>query len=108
MSGTTASSSSPALTPGSGSGSGAGPTSSLTAVAAAKKKPPPPTPKPKPAGINKIAFVTALYDYDGQEGDELVIREGDRIRLLKKNGDDWWEGELRGARGYFPANYVAE
>ncbi|KAJ5756543.1 hypothetical protein N7533_006086 [Penicillium manginii] len=53
-------------------------------------------------------FVTALYDFDGQGDDDLKIREGDRIRIVKKTNstDDWWEGELGGVQGYFPANYV--
>jgi hypothetical protein len=70
------------------------------AMAALKKKKPPPPPRP--------TFVTALYDFDGQGDDDLKIREGDRIRIVKKTNstDDWWEGELGGVQGYFPANYV--
>lgn len=69
-------------------------------MAALKKKKPPPPPRP--------TFVTALYDFDGQGDDDLKIREGDRIRIVKKTNstDDWWEGELGGVQGYFPANYV--
>ncbi len=38
----------------------------------------------------------------------MSFREGDRIRIVKKTGsvDDWWDGELRGVKGSFPANYV--
>ncbi|KAJ5221979.1 uncharacterized protein N7469_010866 [Penicillium citrinum] len=70
------------------------------ATAALKKKKPPPPPRP--------SFVTALYDFDGQGDEDLRIREGDRIRVVKKTNstDDWWEGELAGVQGYFPANYV--
>ncbi|PWY91471.1 hypothetical protein BO94DRAFT_555302 [Aspergillus sclerotioniger CBS 115572] len=44
----------------------------------------------------------------GQSAGDLAFREGDRIRVLKKTDstDDWWEGELRGVKGSFPANYV--
>ncbi|KAJ5907035.1 uncharacterized protein N7473_003951 [Penicillium subrubescens] len=71
------------------------------AMAALKKKKPPPPPRP-------TNFVTALYDYDGQGAGDLVFREGDRIRVIQKTNstDDWWEGELRGVQGAFPANYV--
>jgi hypothetical protein len=46
-----------------------------------------------------------LYDYDAQEPDELTIRAGDIIILIKEN-PDWWEGELNGKIGVFPYNYV--
>lgn len=74
------------------------------AAAAAGKKRPPPPPKPKPM----LQFVTALYDFQGQGEGDLVFYEGDRIRVLEKTGStsDWWQGELRGVKGYFPANYV--
>ncbi|KAE8373600.1 hypothetical protein BDV26DRAFT_271666 [Aspergillus bertholletiae] len=76
-------------------------------LAAAKKKAPPPPP-PKRIGSNQGLFVTALYDFGGQSAGDLAFREGDRIRVLKKTDstDDWWEGELRGVKGSFPANYV--
>ncbi|KAB8235983.1 hypothetical protein BDV23DRAFT_143815 [Aspergillus alliaceus] len=75
-------------------------------LAAAKKKPPPPP--PKRIGSNQGLYVTALYDFGGQSSGDLAFREGDRIRVVKKTDstDDWWEGELRGVKGSFPANYV--
>ncbi|EEH33892.1 hypothetical protein PAAG_04941 [Paracoccidioides lutzii Pb01] len=74
------------------------------AAAAAKKKPPPPPPR---AASSHAVFVTALYDFPGQGAGDLAFREGDRIRVLKKTDstDDWWEGELKGMKGSFPANY---
>ena len=52
--------------------------------------------------------VTAMYDFAGQSAGDLAFREGDLIRVLKKTGstDEWWEGELNGVKGSFPANYV--
>ncbi|CRG87179.1 Reduced viability upon starvation protein 167 [Talaromyces islandicus] len=77
-----------------------------TAVAAAAKKKPPPPP-PRAASSTRAMYVTALYDFGGQGDGDLVFREGDRIRVIKKteSTDDWWEGELRGVKGSFPANY---
>jgi amphiphysin len=73
--------------------------------AAGKKKPPPPPPK-------KIAsfqheYVTAMYDFDSHTSGDLSFREGDRIRVTKKteSSQDWWEGEVHGMKGSFPANY---
>ena len=50
----------------------------------------------------------ALYDVEGQNAGDLGFREGDRIKVVKKteSTDDWWDGELRGVVGAFPANYV--
>ena len=89
------------------SGSGAtSPGYSVLAAAIGKKKPPPP-PKPR-AASNQALYVTALYDFGGQSAGDLAFQEGDRIRVLEKTDstDDWWEGELRGVKGSFPANYV--
>ncbi|KAI9850108.1 MAG: hypothetical protein M1838_006082 [Thelocarpon superellum] len=84
-------------------------TLSVAAAAAAKaKKPPPPRPPPKRNPSNIGLYVTALYAFDGQNAGDLAFREGDKIRVVKKTDstDDWWEGELMGKRGSFPANYV--
>jgi amphiphysin len=80
---------------------------SALSAAAGKKKPPPPPPKPKRNLSAPALFVTALYDFDGEGGGDLSFREGDRIRVVKKTGseNDWWEGELKGRQGSFPANY---
>ncbi|KAI9682651.1 MAG: hypothetical protein M1829_006638 [Trizodia sp. TS-e1964] len=79
--------------------------SSLSLAIASKKKPPPPPP-PKRTGTG-LSYVTALYSFSGQGAGDLAFKEGDRIRVTKKTPslDDWWEGELRGTRGAFPANY---
>jgi len=82
--------------------------SSASAMAAAKKKPPPPIPT-KRTTSQPIQYVTALFDFEGQSPGDLAFREGDRIRIVKKTDsvDDWWEGELRGRTGAFPANYCS-
>jgi hypothetical protein len=73
--------------------------------AAGKKKPPPPP--PKKIGSFQAEYVTAMYDFDGTNDGDLTFREGDRIKVVKKtaSSQDWWEGELRGQKGSFPANY---
>lgn len=79
--------------------------SSMASIAAGKKKPPPPPPKRIPS--TQGFWVTALYDFAGQGRGDLAFREGDRIKVVKKTDstDDWWEGELNGVQGSFPANY---
>jgi hypothetical protein len=53
-----------------------------------------------------LFLVRALYNYVGQEEDELTIQAGDVIGLVNGDNPDWWEGELNGKIGVFPANYV--
>lgn len=74
--------------------------------AAGKKKPPPPPP-PKKIGSFQPQYVTAMYDFDSHTAGDLSFREGDRIRVIKKtdSSQDWWEGEVNGQKGSFPANY---
>ncbi len=74
--------------------------------AAQKKKPPPPPPK-RIGSQPPALYAIALYDFDGQNQGDLKFSEGDQIKVLKKTDstEDWWEGELRGTRGSFPANY---
>lgn len=81
--------------------------SSTNLLAGLKKKPPPPPPPPR-IPSHHYQFVTALYDFGGQNDGDLVFREGDKIKVLKKteSTDDWWQGELKGIKGMFPANYV--
>lgn len=55
-----------------------------------------------------ISRCEALYDYEGQQGDELSISPGDSIYVTEKIDDDWWQGNHNGTIGIFPANYVEE
>lgn len=84
----------------------AGPTGDYFQRAVQKKKPPPPPPK-RIGSQNSGVFAVALFAFEGQSQGDLSFREGDQIKVIKKteSTDDWWEGELRGARGSFPANY---
>jgi myosin-1 len=68
-----------------------------------KKKAPPPPPPAK-----KLPTCRALYDYEAREADEMSIRTGEVITVIKKGDDGWWHGSLGGLKGMFPSNYVEE
>jgi hypothetical protein len=51
--------------------------------------------------------VVAQYEYIGNEPNELVMREGDRITVLQKHDSGWWMGQsVDGKTGMFPSNYT--
>ncbi|XP_059546158.1 SH3 domain-containing protein 21 isoform X2 [Myotis daubentonii] len=49
-----------------------------------------------------------LFDYQPEAPDELALRKGDEVKVLRKTTEDegWWEGESQGRRGVFPDNFV--
>lgn len=50
--------------------------------------------------------VVALYPFNGQQTDELTFQKGDIITLVSTDDPSWWKGEMNGAVGLFPSNYV--
>ncbi|XP_014635691.1 PREDICTED: SH3 domain-containing protein 19 isoform X3 [Ceratotherium simum simum] len=48
----------------------------------------------------------ALYDFHGENEDELSFKAGDIITELESVDDDWMSGELMGKSGIFPKNYI--
>lgn len=50
----------------------------------------------------------ARFSYHAENEDELTLKEGDTITILKKDLEDvgWWKGELNGRIGVFPDNFV--
>ncbi|XP_054836213.1 unconventional myosin-If [Eublepharis macularius] len=63
----------------------------------ARPKPPPARPGPR---------CRALYQYLGQDVDELSFNVGEIIDVLLEDASGWWKGRLHGREGLFPGNYV--
>ncbi|TPX45552.1 hypothetical protein SeMB42_g03955 [Synchytrium endobioticum] len=56
--------------------------------------------------LSGVKYVRAQWDYDALEENEISFKGGDMIKLIEAHNDDWYEGELDGIAGYFPANRV--
>lgn len=50
-------------------------------------------------------YVRALYDYDADDRTSLSFRQGDVIQVITQLESGWWDGIIRGVRGWFPSNY---
>lgn len=50
-----------------------------------------------------------LVDFEGTMPDELSVKMGDVVKNVTKSTEEGWlQGELRGKKGIFPANFVKE
>ena len=48
----------------------------------------------------------ALYDFSATHPDDLALKEGDIVQLVKKVNDDWLEGRIGNRQGIFPVNFI--
>ncbi|GBP38849.1 Uncharacterized protein B0303.7 [Eumeta japonica] len=53
-----------------------------------------------------LGTALVLYNFESSELGDLGLREGDKVKVLKKINEDWYYGECGGRRGQFPASYV--
>ncbi|XP_024917433.1 SH3 domain-containing kinase-binding protein 1 isoform X2 [Cynoglossus semilaevis] len=59
-------------------------------------------------GSKVLECCQVMFDYKAKADDELELKKGDVVVLLRKETEDegWWEGELNGRCGFFPDNFV--
>jgi len=54
-----------------------------------------------------LGTCTALYNFAGEQAEDLPFYAGDIITVLQEDdGSGWLHGELNGVRGIFPSSYV--
>jgi signal transducing adaptor molecule len=53
-----------------------------------------------------VTRVRALHSFEPTEPNELAFEKGDIIKVVNREYNDWWRGQLRGRTGIFPVNYV--
>ncbi|NXW95109.1 SH319 protein, partial [Alopecoenas beccarii] len=58
------------------------------------------------SGGGKKGKAKALYDFHGENEDELSFKAGDTITELESVDEDWMSGEIQGKSGIFPKNFV--
>lgn len=50
----------------------------------------------------------ALFDFTGQNDDEISFKTGDIIAVIDEIDKGWWLGEVHSKRGIFPVNYTED
>uniref|UniRef100_A0A8C5Z3A3 SH3 domain containing 21 n=1 Tax=Marmota marmota marmota TaxID=9994 RepID=A0A8C5Z3A3_MARMA len=77
----------------------------MSSISPGSQQPPKRTDRPS---VFHPEICRVLFDYHPEAPDELALRKGDMVKVLKKNTEDkgWWEGECEGRRGVFPDNFV--
>ncbi|XP_047404817.1 sorbin and SH3 domain-containing protein 2 isoform X26 [Sciurus carolinensis] len=63
---------------------------------------------PPPVQPGEIGEAIAKYNFNADTNVELSLRKGDRIILLKRVDQNWYEGKIPGTnrQGIFPVSYV--
>jgi len=57
-------------------------------------------------GDSNKPYGVALYDFSATHPDDLALKEGDIVQLVKKINDDWLEGRIGNHQGIFPLSFI--
>lgn len=63
------------------------------------------------SGVNlrqeEIEYVRALFDFNGNDEEDLPFKKGDILKIRDKPEEQWWNAEdMEGKRGMIPVPYV--
>uniref|UniRef100_H3ABM7 Sorbin and SH3 domain containing 2 n=1 Tax=Latimeria chalumnae TaxID=7897 RepID=H3ABM7_LATCH len=63
---------------------------------------------PPPAQVREIGEAVAKYNFTADTNVELSLRKGERVILLRRVDQNWYEGRIPGTnrQGIFPVSYV--
>uniref|UniRef100_A0A673I5A1 SH3 domain-containing protein n=1 Tax=Sinocyclocheilus rhinocerous TaxID=307959 RepID=A0A673I5A1_9TELE len=63
---------------------------------------------PPPAQVREIGEAIARYNFNADTNVELSLRKGERVILLRKVDQNWYEGKVPGSnkQGIFPVSYI--
>ncbi|XP_073805881.1 sorbin and SH3 domain-containing protein 2 isoform X11 [Danio rerio] len=63
---------------------------------------------PPPAQVREMGEAIARYNFNADTNVELSLRKGERVILLRKVDQNWYEGKIPGSnkQGIFPVSYV--
>lgn len=71
--------------------------------------PPPIVPQPRKHSTHEYEkYRRALFDFTGQNNDEITFKTGDVISVIDEIDKGWWLGEVHSKKGIFPVNYTEE
>ncbi|XP_011693040.1 PREDICTED: uncharacterized protein B0303.7 [Wasmannia auropunctata] len=57
-------------------------------------------------GNSSEPYGIVLYDFPASHPNDLDLKEGDIVQLVKKVNDDWLEGRIGNRQGIFPLSYI--
>jgi len=52
------------------------------------------------------SFAVALWNFTGERDTDLNFNKGDKIKIIRRFSNGWWEGEIDNVIGDFPCNFV--
>lgn len=48
----------------------------------------------------------AVFDFKAEQSTHLSLKQGDHVRVNRKETAGWWRGTVGDQTGWFPSNYV--
>lgn len=58
--------------------------------------------------IDHDHYRKAIYDFNGENEDEISFKAGDVITVINQIDKGWWVGEIHNKQGIFPVNFTEE